>query len=434
MSRNNQDYLYEDPKEVNLDHPDSAIRLACVVHRFRVPKITRKVNFTYSFSSTGKDENTRKVLRTADDYRDQLDEAVNASKKVSGEKVVAEAQQYIPLVNTILLSCKVQPEEARLDERLVFEWKSGVEEKPQKFKSEAIMYDLTMSIVAEGLGRAATATEKSIAGEFAAASKEYSWAAGVFRFLAKEHLPKWISKNSSKSVDERDLPSECHAPMAEALQQLFMANGQQMAIATLLMKEGTPNYSLVAKLCLGVKEQLDDFASMVRKDCPRQRDRMDQDFFTLVTLQINVQHALSLYFQGRAAWEKTDYGTAIAFLSEAIIQLRTRDTPTSDGLPDLSKISSLRPLEADIQDLRAHMQLLLRHWEKDNSAIFFERVPPKVPAEKKLQEGVKMNKCQEYSLVEVEPVLFQVPRGALERTDSDLARELEERLNAGENV
>lgn len=44
-----------------------------------------------------------------------------------------------------------------------------------------------------------------------------------------------------------------------------------------------------------------------------------------------------------------------------------------------------------------------------------------------------MNKTQPYKLEEIEPVLFVLPEGALERSDSDLARELQERLNAGDD-
>ena len=78
------------------------------------------------------------------------------------------------------------------------------------------------------------------------------------------------------------------------------------------------------------------------------------------------------------------------------------------------------------------MALLLRAWEKDNSSVFFEKVPQRVPAGKKLQEGLQMKKKTEYKLEEAEPVLLALPEGALERSDSDLARELQERLNAGE--
>jgi hypothetical protein len=424
------EYLYKDDQGPNLDHPDSLIRLACVVHRFRVPRIgSRSLSFAKSLSTVGRADKARKLVLNADDVRGRLADACSA-KKISSERVVADARLYIPMIHSILLSCKVQPESARLDEKLLFEWKSGIEHKPAAFTSEAIMYDLTMCIVTEGLGRAASATENSIAGDFAAASRDYAAAAGIFDFLAQDHLPKWIAKGSKVSQD--DLPSECHAPLAKALKTLFMANGQQMAVATVLIKPGKPNYGLLAKLCLGITEQLEDFINMLRKDAFPQMSRMDPDFFTLITFQINIQRSLSLYFQARSLWEKDDHGIAVAILSESTVAARTRESTASDGVPDVTRTPALYPLQDDLKDMRSHMATLLHSWEKDNSQVFFESVPQHVPAGKKLQEGLCMKRSEAYKLEEAEPVLLVLPEGALQRSDSDLARELQERFNVGD--
>ena len=462
---NDMSYLYSDLKPPNTDHPDSAIRLASVVHRFRVPQPAAVVRFADSFSTTGRDPKTRKLMLNADDTRSRLTEGCSATTKISAERVVGDAKRYQPLIHTILLSCKVQPEQARLDEKLLFVWKSGIEQdqdeqhknnkkkknnKQQRksYPSEAIMYDLVMTVATEGLGHAAAATESSVAGEFAAASREYAAAAGIFAFLANDQLPKWISKgrasssssSSSSSSDANNLPAECHAPMAHALQLLFQANGQQMAVATLLIKEGTPNYSLLAKLCLGIAEKLQEFIAGMRRQAFDQMNRLDHDFLTLTAFQIAVQKSLSLYFQARALWENQEHGYAIALLSESTVALRTRDTvvvasasASTDGVPDVTRSVALLPLQKELEDLRQHLQFVLHHWEKDNSSVYFESVPQHVPAGKKLQEGIQMNKMTKYELEQVEPVLLYLPEGALQRTDSDLARELQERLNAGDD-
>ena len=112
------EYLYKDPEPPKTDHPDSAIRLASVVHRFRVPQPVRKVKFSESFSTVGRNDKTRKLMLNANDARVLLKEACTA-KKISAERVIADARRYQPMINTILISCKVQPEQARLDEKLV---------------------------------------------------------------------------------------------------------------------------------------------------------------------------------------------------------------------------------------------------------------------------------------------------------------------------
>jgi hypothetical protein len=416
----------------DLSHPDSAIRLASAIHRFKVPKMndSRRVSFATSFATTGKHEKTRKVMLKADDNRKKLQNAVLADR-VSHERVVADARRYQPYIHQILVSCKFQPEMARLDERLVFEWMSGVESNKRYFKSEAIMMDLTMCILCEGLGKAGVATESSMAGEFAAASREYAAAAGIFRFLGDDHLPKWIARGSKTS--EEDLPVECCTETAKGLCILFQANAQQMAIATVLIKPGTPNYGLLAKLCMGVEEQLEEFIGHMRKEAFSQMTRIEKDFFTLVNFQITLQKSLSYYFHARSVWDAGDYGLAIAILSESTVFLRT-DDPTSKkrGMPDVSKIASLSALIGDLNDLRSHMGLVLREWEKDNSNVFFDTVPRSVPSDKKLQRGVRLNKMDKYHFAEADPVLLSLPENALVRSDSDLARELQEKLNAGE--
>lgn len=418
---------YEIP-EPNLGHPDSAIRLASAVHRFRVPIITKTVSFERSFRTTGSHARTRSALLKADSNRKQLKEALEA-KTVSGERVYNEASRYLPLVNQILLTCKVQPEIARLDERLIFEWKSGVEKDPASFSSEALMYDMVMCCACQALGKAATATEASISGEFAAASREYAVAAGIFDFLAKDHLPKWIAKGSN--VDSDKLPTEATVGACEGFVELLLANGQQMAVATVLIKPGTPNYSLVAKLSLGVVERLESFVTLMRKNSFDQMSRMDKDFFTLVTFSVNLQKALSNYFHARGLWESQEYGLAIAALNEAKEGLNTRAHGGAIGMPDISKTSPLKPLQKDLTDLKAHMTMLLKHWENDNSSVYFERVPSKMPEEKKLQQGLKLTKCTPYKLDDVDPLPLALPDGGMKRSDSDLARQLQEQLNSG---
>lgn len=425
--------MWENPK-TDLSHPDSAIRLASAVHRFRVPKTnpSRKISFAESFATTGKHEKTRKLMLKADDQRRRLLDAVLA-ERVSHERVVAEAKRYQPSIHQILVSCKFQPEMARLDKRLVFEWMSGVETSREYFKSEAIMMDVTMCIICEGLGKAGVATETSMAGEFAAASREYAAAAGIFQFLADDHLPKWIARGSK--TNESDLPVECCTSTAKGLSILFQANAQQMAIATVLIKPGTPNYSLLAKLSLGVEEQLEEFISHMRKEAFSQMSRIEKDFFTLINFQITLQKSLCYYFYARSIWDQGDYGLAIAVMSEATVYLRTEVASSSKkGMPDVAKIASLKALTGDLNDLRSHMGNVLREWEKDNSNIFFEVVPQSVPSDKKLNKGVRLNKLDRYQFVDVDPVLLSMPENApsFQRSDSDLARELQERLNAGE--
>eukprot|EP00541_Cyclophora_tenuis_P018982 CAMPEP_0116561624 /NCGR_PEP_ID=MMETSP0397-20121206/11689_1 /TAXON_ID=216820 /ORGANISM="Cyclophora tenuis, Strain ECT3854" /LENGTH=431 /DNA_ID=CAMNT_0004087793 /DNA_START=56 /DNA_END=1351 /DNA_ORIENTATION=+ len=423
-------------EEPDLGHPDSAIRLASAVHRFKVPIMTKSTDFEKAFKTVGTHAKTKAVMKKATDSRQKLDSALLAST-LSGERIYVEATRYLPLIHQILITCKVQPEAARLDERLLFEWKSGVEKTPEKFSNEALMYDMVMCICCQALGKASTATEASIAGEFAQASREYSAAAGIFQFLAEDHLPKWIAKGAN--VEPESLPTEATVGPSGAFVELFLANAQQMAVATVLIKPGTPNYSLLAKLCYGIYERLEAFMQKLRKAFDHMQ-RLDEDFFTLITFQSMLQLSLCGYFHARSFWDSSDYGMAIAMLSEANILLKPRTHAGKQGMPEIGKGSPLVSLEKDLKDLRAHYGILLKSWESDNSSVYFESVPRKVPEEKKLSQPLMLSKPTPYTVDEQDPLPLvmpgpgnapSAPPSELTRGDSDLARRLQEQLNAG---
>ena len=421
---------YNDLPEPNLDHPDSCIRLASAVHRFHLPQIRRTVTFSTSFrTAAAQFLSTRTALNRADDYRLQLHAALSATN-VSGERVDAEAARYQPFLSQILLTCQVQPEVARLDERLIFAWSSGIEsapEQPTEYTSEALMYDVVMVIACRGMAKAATATEASVAGDFAAANREYNAAAGIMQFLAHDHLPKWIAKGTN--VEDAKLPTEASIGVCEAMTQLFLANAQQMAVSLLLLKPDTPNYGLLAKLCLGISERYLSFVSILRKQAFLQMGRMGKDVFALTTFQTTLQQTLSKYFQARNLWEKQEYGLAIAILSEAKLALNTRPHAAAIGMPDIIKGSPLTALSKDLTDLKAHLALVLKHWEQDNTNCYFEKVPVKVPEEEKLLAGIQLNKIVTFQIDNVDPLPLSLPDAALKRSDSDLARDLQNEMN-----
>lgn len=401
------------PLGPDLGHPDSTIRLVSAVHRFRVPEMGagKKISFTRAFKSAGSHSKTKALMAKADASRASLGEALIASHRTTTSDhsaVVRAASEYLPLMNKILLSCKIQPETARLDEKLIFEWASGMELKKKFCKSEALMYELVMVIVCNAMGTAGVACDASIAGDFAGSSRGFKAASGMMQFLAEDHLPKWIARGTS--IEDKELPAEASVGVCDAFHSYFLGVGQQMAIATVLIKPGTPNYSLLSKLCLGITELLEKFVNTIRTRAAVQMSRMDKEFFTLITFQINLQRALSQYFMARSVWEKKEeYGLAIAMLKEAMQGMKTRDIPTGKGLPPIEKKSPLKVLENDVKDFKKHMNTLLGSWEHDNSKVYFDRMYDFVPEERKLHKGVVMMKSEPFVMEEVDPVPLGPP-------------------------
>jgi hypothetical protein len=104
-----------------------------------------------------------------------------------------------------------------------------------------------------------------------------------------------------------------------------------MTIATVLVKPDVPNYSLLGKLCLGIAVELESFVSTMRSKSSIHMARMESGFLTYTTFQINVQRAVGLYFLSRSLWNSSEYGVAIAAMSEATVAMKTRTSPTGRG-------------------------------------------------------------------------------------------------------
>jgi hypothetical protein len=435
----------------DLAYPDALIRLTSTVLKFRVPSMSEKskhVDFLRSFHTVGTHPTTQTVLKSANSSRDYLFKALSSSK-TPHKTVLNAAQRYILPLHQILVACRVQPESARLDERLIFEWSTGIEEKHRYFKSEAIMYELVMTIATEGLAHAGIGADECLDGDFAASNRSFKKAAGVFDFLFKEQLPQWHAKGGNTQDDA--LPAEAKIGVCEAYRILFMGISQQMAMAKVLMKDGTPTWSLCAKLSLGIAEQFEEHVSLMRSKAASTKSRIDSNQFLLMAFQIEVQRALSFYFHARHYWESAlEYGLAIGMLSKAIRMLQTRVTPSGRGLPEISSKSPLKVIESDLNEVKAHMNNLLESWEKDNSRVYFEKVITNIPSDKELAQGVKLGSPEPYILETADPVALILPddddhidsndsnrssggggqEQHCEESDYELAKRLQEQLNA----
>lgn len=419
----------------DLSHPNSMIRLASTVLRFRCPTIgntgVKKLSYANSFKTVGSHTSTKAVMKSADSARKYLEKSLaTTGKTVPHKTIIGAAQKYSPIVDQILLTVKVQPEYALLDNPFIFDWASGVEKEVRFFKSEAIMYELVMALATEGVATAGLACDESTEGDFSGACRDFKKAAGIMDYLGTQQLPQWISKGSN--VDHDSLPAEVTVGTCEALKILFLGNAQQMAVSTALVKEGEPKYSLLAKLCLGISEQLEVFVSTLRSKAPDQKAKMDPNFFTLMAFQIQLQKSLSMYFLARATNDAREYGLAIAMMNTAVSMLKTRTTPTGKGLPEIGKGSPLKAIEKDLESTRAHMSLVLRTWEKDNTSIYFEKVPLTIPMERKLPNGVHMMKAEPYETEQADPLPLILPdekSKSQEDIDRDLAQRLQDQLN-----
>ena len=57
---------------------------------------------------------------------------------------------------------------------------------------------------------------------------------------------------------------------------------------------------------------------------------------------------------------------------------------------------------------RLHMGAMLKSWEKDNSLVYFDKVPPSVPSNKALK-AIHLKKLEEFSLEARDPLPLGAP-------------------------
>jgi hypothetical protein len=108
--------------------PSSVGRLSTSLHRQSPSKITEAgiLSFVASFKSTGYHHpETLALLKNADQARLNL---ATTLKSRDYEAAVQAANEYLPLLKRIIVSCEVQPEGAVLDRKLVFCWVGGLED------------------------------------------------------------------------------------------------------------------------------------------------------------------------------------------------------------------------------------------------------------------------------------------------------------------
>ncbi|KAL7438053.1 hypothetical protein ACHAXH_003986, partial [Discostella pseudostelligera] len=342
-------------------HPDSAIRLASTIHRFSIPFIDPgdQLSFETSFKTcSAGHQSTTSVLVQADHHRHAIKKMSHWNNRCS--LIIAPYSSKLTLLN-------VQPNKLRIVPDLAGTRESRTIER-SKSSSLFPKHSWTYALSESNIG-----CDACVSGNFPEASRQFSKTAGIFQYLSEDLLPNWMAKSKQHAEMEKESLAETRVGVCVAFTSLYMAMSQQMAVATILIKPGVPNYSLVGKLCLGIAEEFETFVSTLRSKSPMHLDRIDPAFLTLITFCINVQRALSLYFLARSLWIASEYGVAIAALDEATIAMRVRTSPEKRGLPEMEEKGPLSALVGEVNGFRLHMSTLMKSWERDNLLVYFDK-------------------------------------------------------------
>jgi hypothetical protein len=122
-------------------------------------------------------------------------------------------------------------------EPVLVSWISGIEcnktRKVKYFDSEALMFELVLSLQTYALCESNLGCDYSVSGDFGQALKKFAKATGIFQFLGQDLLPEWMAKSKQHAEMEKESLAETRVGVSVGLADLHMAMSQVSANASL---------------------------------------------------------------------------------------------------------------------------------------------------------------------------------------------------------
>ncbi|CAM9863696.1 unnamed protein product [Ectocarpus sp. 6 AP-2014] len=415
------------------------LKVATHVYRFPLPA-TKVIAFTKCFADNLGAEETSKAISSMEQARDDLAHEL-ASGTPNYAQAVAGALRYCPLIAHVLRSLEKANDVVYLNEPLSFTWATGLGERPRQdwITNQAVVWDKCMVLAAQALSYADTVynmLEDSQGSKFTEAGEHLRKAAGIFERLHKAELPRWVGDTS-----EAPRLVEAEPGICEGLVHFCLAEAQQMAIGKALVAGKTPK-TLLARLCEGVRGQLEEAVSAMRKGGSFSAyHKLDSPFLVHISFQQCMFRGLAYRFLAENAWAKDEYGVGLAYMTQACKYVEERRDAVSVGLPPLA--GPLRNISHDLKTLQGEFRQLRDAYAKDNNSIYYEPVPDLDMLDPLPQPVVMMKPLpSEEEAPPTETLSFRAtgsapgeePKDAsglpdADKTDEELARALHEKLN-----
>jgi len=241
----------------------------------------------------------------------------------------------------------------------------------ERVQVPSLRFDHAMVLVSLGLAHRARASEllracdKDVnSPDYKSASAELSTAAGVFEYCSKQPLMAWGGSDGDKIV-------ELNAALFHALLELSLMEAQAMAV-----RKG-----LIIKVGLGVMNKIIsgviDHADRCLQHLADVRRAFPSDIPGIATLRryVVLFHAcyttLLFHRLGTGAIDDCAYGKCVCYGKQGTpspeVKKLLTDSKTASEMP------SFLALSKEVFDV---CEKIFASWEKDNSNIYYERVPP----------------------------------------------------------
>lgn len=423
---------------------------------------------------------TAQVVETADEARRAVVDSV-CSRSSSDEACAGALERYLSLVRNIASSFQSSAAASYTDDfgqdasaLFTFRWRSGLsrENKYQVARGLYAEASMAMAGLAFAKARMAIALAQKESPDLKLSAQILCEAAGVLDALSRPHRPAGEGPAGGATFDT-GAPLETSEAFCEGIRDVIMSAAHRVTLAKAI--DGGASNALRARLCAGYAATLDGAINNMRARAGVEFEKLRPELRSCLAFHLAAGNGLMWYFQALADEEAARGGAAVHAVRRAAQYLRERPGPTSHGHP---------PLDGVLEDLRRPMdalQELVREAEEriehDNNTVYFDAVPesaaPPEPAtvmraspfavagagmgDEIMLDFVKPEHSVDLgygpsiaptaaigapvSAAEVAEAAGAAPAAAaesaavrIERSDSDLARELQARLDAGEDV
>jgi len=395
-----------------------------------------------------------------------------ASERFSPAATLAALQAYLPMISTLLESLNHQPRVPIVGE-LSFSWKGAFDTSSMHTQYTELAYEICMVLHSTSIMHYLIALDFLDANNLREASQQFLLAASVAKHLSQDFLPRWTNRSSKSSP-----PPEIHEYSSMLFHHLCICAAQQCAIVTALRKPEGSQAAVLARLCSGVVRQA-ELALTMRPEVAASSgsgssgSRIDKEMYVHSCFLKELFSALAYEFQGQALMAKSNTGSALASLSKACALLVQQGSPSSSASHDPSKSGlpafrgSYIDIAVPIEQLLVQIQAEASRAKLENEQVYFEPVPAfgdvVLPQEALIaipsnmpaiivkvvelgpdsQKGGEANETllpNFSSLSVAASASSSVPPppassdNGRARSDSQMARELQQRLDSGEEI
>lgn len=249
----------------------------------------------------------RDLLRLATSQRAKLEEALRDDDK-NPRHVVGAVDSYLPSIWQVTASMKATKQEAvKLKTKLETKWTSALVSKKKEYVGTVFLFEVAFVLTLRGLMHrdAANLVLERKEDDFVACGKELRVGAGIFEFIEKDLLPRWTSTPETKP------PPECVVQVHNALQKMFLADAQRVAIAKAMATKSNP--SLLAKLMLGAADKYDSALQSLKNADKETVDALNPALLEELAVSSAYLRAEASYCLAEASWQKSEYAAGLMY-------------------------------------------------------------------------------------------------------------------------